>query len=129
MRNVIHQLIHYSNIVDNFHMSKYLSDHGMTMTLIQLNDQISIQQYSDMIDQKDTPSSGILLDYNCSFAIDLIDLSSQKEYFNTKNKWLIFEEHPELIASPVLKQLSVSHLYVIAEISYFNALLMDVTSE
>lgn len=122
-------LIYCLNIVDNLHISNYLSDRGMTAALIQLNDYTDVQQYSSMIDQKFTPNSGLLLDYNCSFAFDLLELSSQKEYFCAKNKWMILEEIDELNASPLLKQLSTSHLYVNAEISYFNAALMDTTTK
>lgn len=72
------------------------------------------------IKDKYTQSTGILFDYNCAHSFKSIQQFSANECFNTKNKWMIFEEVDGINASLLFKQLSVTHLYVNAEIVYFN---------
>lgn len=72
------------------------------------------------IQDKYTQSTGILFDYNCPNAHNLIQQFSANNCFNTKNKWMIFEEIDNINASLLFKQLAVTHLYVNAEIVYIN---------
>lgn len=115
--------INFPKFPDNLHINKYLSEHGIAIGSIQLNAQIDVQNYSHLINQKYTPSTGIMLDYDCPSGVDLIELSSQNECFSTKNKWLIFEEIGDIHTSSLLNHLNMSNLFVTAEISYFNPAL------
>lgn len=111
-------------------MNKVWSDHGLAVAFIQLTSQTNISNTPPhMYGEKYASIMGTVLDFNCPRAVDLIELSSRQEYFTTDNKWLILEDNEKHRPSILLQKLSVSYLYVNAEIAYFNASLLDRKSK
>lgn len=88
--------------------------------IVPLRNGTDVPKIVHLIQKTLTAISGIVLDYDCVKGDVLIQLSSNSELFNTKNKWLIFEEIDDKNVSALLSQLAMTHLYVDAEISYMN---------
>lgn len=97
-----------------------LSMQGISTNIISLRENTDVSTLINHINRTMTPICGIVLDYDCVKSDDFIQQSSYNNLFNTKNKWLIFEEIDNKTESLFLSQLARTHLYVNAEISYLN---------
>lgn len=102
-------------------MHQLLSTYGISSRMIFMHDNMDVEHAVDQ-HKLFSSSAGILLDFNCPKSSELIRYSSNIGGFNTRNKWLIYEDEDMGItnASILVDQLKMTNLYIDAELSYVN---------
>lgn len=108
----------FFSIKDIMQMHQLLSTYGISSRMIFMHDNMDVEHAVDQ--HTFSSSAGILLDFNCPKSSELIEHSSNIGYFNTRNKWLIYEDMGITNASILVDQLKITNLYIDAELSYVN---------